>query len=162
LTFDEQTKKAGCFKVNVMNGAYRSMFESDKFYSEPVESFNDTSTNGQTVVFVAEETSKSPNVWAITSNERPPFEITRINPQLDRVSCGSSSLIEWRSLEGEPMQGAVLLQPNSAKGYRYPFIVSQYPGQSRSQVIYNFGSCPPGGHNIEPRLSARGLAAFCL
>ena len=160
LTFDEQTKKAGCFKVNVMNGAYRSMFESDKFYSEPVESFNDTSTNGQTVVFVAEETSKSPNVWAITSNERPPFEITRINPQLDRVSCGSSSLIEWRSLEGEPMQGAVLLPPNYEKGKRYPVIVSQYPGQSRSKFLNNYGSSPPGGDNIEPLLSTRGYVVF--
>jgi len=159
LTLNQGTKTAGYFKANVTTGVYTKVFENNKAYSYPIQSFNDASTDGKTVAFIAQQVNRTANIWAISNQESSPNQITNMNPQLDRVSYGSTSLVEWHSLDGEPLQGAVLLPPDYQKGKRYPVIVFQYPGSSFSDFINCYGSSPPNNDNML-LLSSRGYVVF--
>jgi len=160
LTLNEHTKQAECFEINGTTGTYTSIFQNDTAYSYPVQFLNDISTDQRTIVFVAEKANRTPNIYASSDHGRDLRQLTDMNPELDRVSYGRGSLIEWGSVEGEVMQGAVLLPPDYQKGKRYPLIVYQYPHASLSDSLnqYDCGLSEPGDYMH--LLSTRGYVVL--
>jgi dipeptidyl aminopeptidase/acylaminoacyl peptidase len=139
LTIDQGTKQAGCYLVNVSTGVYTKVFEADKAYGIFAQALSERSPDGNTIVFVGEEVSKTPNIFAISAQEHQLEQLTNLNPQLDRDSYAKSSLIEWYSTDGQPMRGALLFPRDYEPGKRYPLIIYQYPGSKFSDFLNCYG-----------------------
>ena len=55
-----------------------------------------------------------------------PRKVTDANPQLAEFAWGAAELVEWRSLDGLPLQGVLIKPANYQPGKRYPVIVYFY------------------------------------
>jgi len=100
-----------------------------------------SSESGDVLVFVAQSANQPPDFWAaeIDAGRFSPRQLTHINPQLERYSFGKSMLIEWHSLGGDLLRGAVLLPSEYHPGQRYPMVVWVYGGSELSNKLNVFG-----------------------
>jgi dipeptidyl aminopeptidase/acylaminoacyl peptidase len=62
---------------------------------------------------------------------------------------GETRLIEWRSIDGDRVRGALLLPNNYRPGEKYPLIVKVYGGASLSNDVYRFGLLGPTIDNLQ-------------
>ena len=64
-----------------------------------------------------------------------------LNSDLERYALGKARLIDWRSLDGEPLRGALLLPPDFEEGSSepLPLVVWVYAGSLGSRSINRFG-----------------------
>ena len=52
--------------------------------------------------------------------------LTRVNPWIEEIDLPRSMLVEWRNLDGEPLQGVLTLPCGYRSGKQYPLIVYIY------------------------------------
>ncbi len=71
---------------------------------------------------------------------------------------GSARLIDWLSLDGERLQGSLLLPSGYRSGNRYPLLVWVYGGDQGSDYIGQFGLLP-GVFNLQ-LFATRGYAVL--
>jgi len=160
-TRDERAKQDGFYQVDLNNGNQTKLLEERKSYGDRPISNIDVSSDGKQVVFVAEDAGHSAEIWLATVDFKNPRRVTRINPQLDKYAMGTSRLIEWQSIDGETMRGALLLPANYQEGKRYPLIVSIYPNARLSDFANKFGLNPFGASVENMQLFAtRGYAVL--
>ncbi len=79
-----------------------------------------------TVMYTREQASEFPDLWAADLAFRQPRKVTNANPQVGEFAWGSPELVEWRSLDGLPLQGVLIKPANYKPGTRYPTIVYFY------------------------------------
>ncbi|HOI28706.1 MAG TPA: prolyl oligopeptidase family serine peptidase [Melioribacteraceae bacterium] len=77
-----------------------------------------------------------PDIWVTDLNFRSPEKLTDLNSQLEQFAWGTSQVIEWNSLDGKPIQGAVILPGNFQADKRYPVLVYYY--EISSQRVHDF------------------------
>jgi dipeptidyl aminopeptidase/acylaminoacyl peptidase len=82
-----------------------------------------TSPDGRWVTYLAQSAEASPDLWIAGAGFSDPRRLTTINPQLDQYAFGEGRLIDFRSLDGEPLRAAVVLPAGYQKGKRYPTMV---------------------------------------
>ena len=100
-----------------------------------------------------------PNFW-IAEENRNPSPLTTINYGLSQYGMGRSTLVEWRSLDGQTLTGALLLAANYQEGKKYPLIVNVYAGAMGSDYLHYFGLTPISGYAPENKqlFATRGYA----
>lgn len=114
------------------------------------------SASGRCAVYKAQDAAHSENIWAICAeNLHAPRQITTVNPEFDHYAMGTSKVIQWRGLDGESLQGALLLPARFKEGKRYPLVVYLYPGENRSAHVNEFGMSEVPIDNMQ-LLSSRG------
>jgi dipeptidyl aminopeptidase/acylaminoacyl peptidase len=116
-------------------------------------------THAGTIAFVAEDAAHPQDIWILDEKYRTPKRITTTNPQLERTTMGKSRTIEWRSLDGVQLHGALLLPGNYEEGVRYPLIVDVYGGATLSDVVNRFGFGGVGAENMQI-LATRGYVVL--
>ena len=79
------------------------------------------------------------NLWLTDSRFFPSRRLTHLNPQFERYEMGSARLIDWLSLDGERLQGSLLLPAGYRSGNRYPLLVWVYGGDQGSDYVGQFG-----------------------
>lgn len=138
-TRDDETKRVGFYKIDLTTGQFTKLIEEDKNYG-PYLVFNvDVSNDGGTVIYYAQDAQQSPDLWTAGVDFKNPRRLTRVNPQFDRYILGESRVVEWESVDGQRLRGALLLPSNYEKGKRYPLIVWVYGGISGSDMVNEFG-----------------------
>src|SRR5262245_923822 len=153
---DETTKKVGFYSIDLTTGKASRLFEEDSDYGELI--FNmDQSDDGKTVVYVAQDARHAEDIWVAGVDFRNRRRLTRINPQLENYVFGSSRVIEWRSIDGQLLHGALLLPANYEEGKRCALIVNVYGGSFRSKRVNQFGLSGAGVENMQ-LLGTRGYA----
>jgi dipeptidyl aminopeptidase/acylaminoacyl peptidase len=85
--------------------------------------------------------------------------LTHLNPQLDKYKMGETRLVEWHSLDGHLLKGALLLPSTYKKGARYPLVVWVYSGDRGSEFLNRFGLADAGPFNLQ-LLATRGYAVL--
>jgi dipeptidyl aminopeptidase/acylaminoacyl peptidase len=159
-TRDQVTKQSGFYKVDLMLGNTIRLLEEDRYFGGIHTVFNvDVAADGQTIVFQAQDVQTSPDLWITDKDFHYPKRLTRINPQLERYDMGTSRLIEWKGIDGEPLRGALLLPAQYQQGRRYPLIVQVYGNLPLSNLVNQFGL---GGTGVENRqlFATRGYAVL--
>jgi dipeptidyl aminopeptidase/acylaminoacyl peptidase len=156
-TRDEGTKKLGFHQVDISNGKSTKLFEDDSYFG-PALTF-DVSDDGETFLYAAEDAQHPRDLWAANADFTNRRHITSINPNLDNVAFGASRVMNWRSIDGAPLRGALLLPANYQQGQKCPLIVDVYGGDSLSAAVYRFGLAGSGAFNLQ-LLATRGYAVL--
>jgi dipeptidyl aminopeptidase/acylaminoacyl peptidase len=155
-TRDEATKAMGIAKIDVASGAVSMAVEEAKRYGpDPFDI--DAGPTG--IVYLAEEAQHAAELWYADPTFTTRRAVTRLNPQLDRYTFGASRLIEWRSVDGAVLHGALLLPAGYHEGTRYPLLVDVYGGSYRSNSLNRFGLTGAGVDNRQ-LFATRGYAVL--
>lgn len=157
FTFDNATKRAGVARVDLLSGGVEQLFEEDKFYSSFFSSAVVTA-DGKYVVYAAEDPNHPPDLWR-TGATGEPRQLTHIAPVLAQWPGGAAQIIEWRGLDGDTLQGALIYPGGYVKGQRYPLIVKVYPGRTFSDDLNRYGYADEAIENIQV-FASRGYAVL--
>jgi dipeptidyl aminopeptidase/acylaminoacyl peptidase len=64
------------------------------------------------IVFAATDQQHLHDLWVLDAKTGKTRQITHLNPEMERYELGQARLIEWRSMAGQPLKGALLLPPD--------------------------------------------------
>lgn len=160
LTRDDELKQSGFFAVDLDSGkSVKLLQRSQSFFAYGKRHNVSVSPDGKLVAFFLEDAENAQELWLASPNFRDPRRLTHINPQLDKYQMGASRLIEWLSLDGEVLHGALLLPTGYTEARRYPLIVCVYGGELLSNDLVEFGLGSCGGVNMQ-LFATRGYAVL--
>jgi len=149
--------KAGVFAIDLDTGASRPLLQEAKSYSAI---FNvDGSTKTGDIVFAATDQQHLDDLWALDTKTGKARQITHLNPEMEKYELGEARLLEWRSMTGQPMKGALLLPPGYKPGRRLPLVVFVYGGDYGSRYLNRFGFWSLANLNCH-LLATRGFAVL--
>jgi dipeptidyl aminopeptidase/acylaminoacyl peptidase len=158
-TRDEARKKVGFYKVNISSGQAAKLFEEDSYFGRDMIFNLDVSRDGKTVVYVSQGAQRPEDVWVAGPDFQDRKRISKINQGSEGVVFGASRLIDYYSVDGEPLHGALLLPAGYEEGKKYPLIVDPYGGSYRSTSVFRFGLSGAGVENLQI-LATRGYAVL--
>jgi dipeptidyl aminopeptidase/acylaminoacyl peptidase len=129
--------KAGIFAVDVVAGTSRPVIQEKKSYA-PI--FNlDASPKTGDIVFAATDQQHLHDLWAVNAKDGRARQVTHLNPEMEKYELGEARLLEWRSMTGQALKGALLLPPGYKPGTRLPLLVFVYGGDYGSRYLNRFG-----------------------
>jgi len=159
-TLDIRTKQSGFYAVDVSTGAFDKLLEEDKRYGPDQDLSTFSSTNDQFIIYMAQDVEHPPNLWMVSDRFDITKRVSNINRQFDAYPMGRSRMIEWFSLDGERLRGALLLPEGYQQGKKYPMIVWVYGGLNESDYLNYFGLWPWDQlHNMQ-LFATRGYAVL--
>jgi dipeptidyl aminopeptidase/acylaminoacyl peptidase len=149
--------KAGIFGIDLKTGTSRPIVQEAKSYLS-VFNLDGNAKTGE-IVFVATDQQHLHDLWAVNSRDGKTRQVTRLNPEMDRYELGQARLIEWRSMTGQKLRGALLLPPGYEPGQRLPLVVFVYGGDYGSRFLNRFGFWSLATFNCHV-LATRGYAVL--
>lgn len=160
LAFDEESKEFELFDIDLGSSRANPLLQIHQCrMCGAFEEFGAVSNDGQRLAYFSEDAQHDKNLWLVDAAFSSPRRLTNVNPQFEKYQMGSAQLVQWRSLDGEPLQGAVLLPAGYQKGKYYPLIVWIYGGEPGSDFVDSFGLTGDGGSPLNLQLLAtRGYA----
>ena len=159
ITRDDRTKKIGFYKVNLSTGQFNQLMEVDANCGSPAILTMDVSDDNQYAVYTRQDAQHCEDIWIADVDFQSPRQLTHVNPVDDAVVMGTGRLINWRSLDGEELCGALLLPADYDAGERYPLVVYVYGGDRGGDKVNKFGLEGPGINNLQ-LLATRGYAVL--
>lgn len=160
LTYDDEARQSGFYGVDLETGSSVKLLQESQWYFAYGKEHNvSVSPDGKLVAFFVEDAQCAQELWLAGPNFRNAHRLTHINSQLDKYQMGAARLIEWQSLDGEALHGALLLPAGYTEGKRYPLIVCVYGGVSLSNNLVQFGLGSCGGVNMQ-LYATRGYAVL--
>lgn len=156
---DEETKNEGFFSLDISTGKATKLFEESIYFGRDMIFGVDVSKDQKTIAFVSEDAQHPEDIWASDPDFKGPKRVSMINKNLEGTTFGKAQVIDYYSVDGEHLHGALLLPSNYEKGKKYPLIVDPYGGSYRSETVYRFGLSGAGVENLQI-LATRGYAAL--
>ena len=156
---DDKTKKIGFYKVNLSTGEFNQLMEADANCGSPAILTIDISDYNQRVIYTRQDAQRCEDIWIADVDFQNPRQLTHVNPVDDTVVMGTGRLINWRSLDGEELCGALLLPTDYNHGKQYPLVIWVYGGDRGGDNVNQFGLVGPGTDNLQ-LLATRGYAVL--
>lgn len=157
-TRDEKSKRAGFYRIDLESGEITRLREEAESLGW-VTSF-DVSDDAQWVVWSAQDAARPSNYWIASADLRRPRRVSNVAPVFDRYEMGSARLVEWLSVDGQKLRGALLLPAGYVEGARYPLVVWVYGGGFGSNDLNRFGFWGSYAAMNMQVLATRGYAVF--
>lgn len=152
-------QKAGILRVDLVTGKTQVALEESKRYYG-VFNLDASDVTGE-IVFVAKDQQQVGDVWVLNTGDNRARQVSHINASLDRYELGTPRIIEWHSLDGQPLKGALLLPPGYRTGQRVPLVVWVYGGETNAASYFNsFGFWGDMAALNMHVLATRGYAVF--
>jgi len=142
LTRDEETKQEGFYRIHPSSGKSEKLIEENKSYGFVPQLRTSISSDQRQLIYTSQSAAEAEEIWAIDADNFSPRRVTHINVIFDRYVMGQGQMIQWRTLNGQTVNGALLLPAGYIHGKRYPLIVYQYPGSPWSIHGNLFGFNP--------------------
>ena len=160
MTFDKKSKQSGFYRVDLQNGQATKLLEKHQCYA-CVNTLQVTAIapDGKQLAYFSADAAHDTDLWLTDAQFHVQRRLTHLNPQFDRYQMGSARLIEWHSLDGEKLQGALLLPAGYEEGKQYPLIVYVYGGSTLSDHVDHFGMGDGGPFNMQ-LFATRGYAVL--
>jgi len=158
LTYDDHGKQSGLYRLNLADGRIEGVLERGQFYlSTILERHLFPSENNRMLAFFSQDSQHDVDLWITDAQLDHARRLTHLNAQFDRYQLGGARLVDYRSLDGELLHGALLLPSDYQKGKQYPLIVWVYGGSHGSEYLNRFGLGFGGAANLQI-LATRGYA----
>jgi dipeptidyl aminopeptidase/acylaminoacyl peptidase len=127
--------RMGVLRVDIGTGRSETLFDSDQWLS--LRSGFDCV--GQAVVYVAESSTSSPDLWITDDAFATRRRLTALNPSLEHREFGKARLVSWLGLHGDTLRGILILPAAYDPSKQYPLIVSLYGGSRPESLVNTFG-----------------------
>jgi len=75
------------------------------------------------LLFTRQSYTEFPDLWVSDLMFKSPRKITNVNPQMNDFAWGTAELVEWKSLDGKPLEGVLIKPRNYSRGTRYTVLV---------------------------------------
>ncbi|HZI46973.1 MAG TPA: hypothetical protein VFD75_04200, partial [Pyrinomonadaceae bacterium] len=120
VTRADESRDEGFYEINLKNRTTKKLLEQNKSYGfvPPLR----ITVSANQVVYTSQSASEPEDIWTTDATRFTAKRVTHINPAFDRYVMGEARLIEWRTLTGQIVHGALLLPAGYAPGQRYPTI----------------------------------------
>ena len=149
--------KSGFFAIDLETGASRPVLQEAKSHAAI---FNlDANPKTGEIVFAATDQQHLQDLWVLDAKTGKTRQLTHLNPEMEKYELGQARLLEWRSMTGQPLKGALLLPPGYKSGERLPLIVFVYGGDYGSRYLNRFGFWGLATFNCHV-LATRGFAVL--
>lgn len=135
FTVEPRSKRMGVVRVDVESGRTEVLFESDQSFALR----NAFDCLGRALVYVAETSASSPDLWLTNDAFATRRRLTVLNPGLEGREFGRARLVNWLGLHGDSLQGILILPAAYDTTRRYPLIVSLYGGTRPAALLNSFG-----------------------
>lgn len=142
VTRADESRQEGFFAIDLSTGKHEKLLEQNKSYGFVPPLRIAVSADQQRLVYTSQSADEPEDIWTTGAGQFSPKRVTHINPVFDQYVMGQSRLIEWQTLNGQRVHGALLLPAGYTLGNRYPLIVYQYPGSMWSTHGNLFGFNP--------------------
>jgi dipeptidyl aminopeptidase/acylaminoacyl peptidase len=159
LAYDSSGKQTGFYSIDLATGNSSRLQEDGRCYDCLNADQHLYTAGGDRIAFFAEDAGHDRDLWLADTAFRASTRLTHLNPKLDSCVMGFARLVRWRSLEGQILQGALLLPPHYQPEKRYPLIVWVYAGMNGADFLNHFGLVDTGAFNMQ-LLATRGYAVF--
>jgi len=137
-THDSESKKDAIYTVQVDTGEATKVYEGDASISMREMGALTGMPRGSSLVFTSESAMRPPDLWTLDVSNGKTRQLSRLNPQYEQASMGGVRIIDWLSLRGEHLRGALLLPGDYREGKRYPMVVWVYGGDMGSDKANRF------------------------
>jgi dipeptidyl aminopeptidase/acylaminoacyl peptidase len=160
FTMNKSTKQGGMARVDLASGTITQLREEAKWYPLNPSTSPAVTPDGKAVAYLAEDPLHPSNFWLAEGDGDPrPRQLTHLGADLARPGGGVARVIEWRSLDGDTLQGALIYPSGYRPGTRYPLIVKVYGGTDVSDDINRFGFAPAPIESLQ-LFASRGYAVL--
>ena len=130
-------QSSAIWRIDAASGSVEVVLEEPKSY---YGIFNVAGAPASTeLAFVATGLREPADIWVFDAGDRKTRQASHLNADLERFELGTARLIDWHSLDGEPLQGALLLPPGAEASKPLPLVVWVYGGSMGSRSINRFG-----------------------
>lgn len=150
------TKRVGFAKVDLATGAASIIFEEDKRYggygTDP-----SISPDGSSAAYAAEDALEPADLFVFGGDPARPRKVSQVAPALTGRALGRAEAIEWRSVDGETLRGALVYPAGYEPGKTYPLVVKVYGGSQISNDLNRFGYALAAVENLQ-LYATRGYA----
>jgi dipeptidyl aminopeptidase/acylaminoacyl peptidase len=131
----------------------------EKILEEPKKfSFKAKAKKVDVILYSRESYTEYPDLWVSDTKFKSPKKITNANPQIEDFAWGKAELVEWRSVDGLPLQGVLIKPGNYKPGKRYPVVVYFY--RFFSQRLHEFNQVVVNHRPCFPLYASNGYAVF--
>ncbi|HET8922530.1 MAG TPA: prolyl oligopeptidase family serine peptidase [Candidatus Acidoferrum sp.] len=144
----DDTKQSGFYSIDLETGRSSRLLEDGRCFTCAVRE-EWLTAHGLNMLYFAGDAEHDTDLWLADAKFQNVRRLTRLNPQFERYMMGSARLVEWRSLDGEPLKGALLLPAGYLPGKLYPLIVNVYGGALHSNRLAHFGFGYAGTDNMQ-------------
>lgn len=160
ITDDVERHESGFYKVGLESGHFSKLLENGQCYiCVNTEERVAVHPKGKDLVYLSQDSQHYDDLWLTDAGFGNARRLTQLNPQFDNHRLGATRLIEWRSLDGEVLHGALLLPSDYQEGKRYPLIVWVYGGDRGSNSVNHFGLAYGAAFNLQ-LFATRGYAVL--
>jgi dipeptidyl aminopeptidase/acylaminoacyl peptidase len=156
-THDNSSKKDAIYALPLENGQLKKVYEGDESIAMREMGAMTGTPSAGTLLYSSESASRASDIWALDVETGQRRQLSHLNPQYEDASMGQVRIIDWYSLHGEHLHGALLVPAGYKEGERYPMIVWVYGGDNGSDKANRFGFGWGGTFNFQVWAS-RGYA----
>lgn len=149
--------KSGFFAIDLESGASRPLLQESKSLSA-IFNLDGNAKTGE-IVFAATDQQHLHDLWVLDTKTGKARQVSHLNPDMEKYELGEARLIEWRSMTGQSLKGALLLPPDYKPGRRLPLVVFVYGGDYGSRYLNRFGFWSIAALNCHV-LATRGFAVL--
>jgi dipeptidyl aminopeptidase/acylaminoacyl peptidase len=138
--FDRASKQLAFYRVYLDSSRLEPLLRIEQSPAAlELDLFGAVSVDGMRFAYFSQDSRHDMDLWLTNPSFTSPRRLTHLNPQFDRHELGNARLVEWLSLDGELLQGALLLPAGYQPGTHYPLIVWVYGGDLGSDYLGQFG-----------------------
>src|SRR5690606_29649191 len=124
--FDLRTKASGFYRDRVTgSGRPERLIFEDRAFSNPRKA-----KNADVAILTRSRFEEFPDIWATDLSFRDMRRISDANPQQAQFLWGTAELVEWRSIDGTPLQGILIKPEGFDRSKKYPMMVYFYERMS--------------------------------
>lgn len=152
-SYHDLKKNYGFYELTMAEAGVRRLLEDEKRYR-----FIAQAKEAEQLIFTREAYDEFPDLWVTTPSFESPQKLTEVNPQMEDFAWGTSELVEWKSLDGIPLQGVLIKPGNYRPGERYPTLVYFY--RLFSQRLHEFNQPVVNHRPCFPLYASNGYAIF--
>jgi len=110
------------------------------------------------LIYTRESFEEFPDLWIADQDFTSPQKITAANPQMKEFFWGKACLLDWQSLDGIRLQGAVFLPEDFDPAKRYPVLVYYY--ELSSNRLYDYSQMVVNHRPNFPFYTGNGYVVF--
>lgn len=129
--YNDQVKNTGFYSMSYGRTGVSRLIEENKRFR-----FIAKAENSDHYLYSREAYDEFPDLWVTDTGFRRPVRTTDLNKQLEPFAWGKAELVEWSSMDGDPVQGVLIKPGNYVPGKKYPVIVYFY--ELFSQRLHEF------------------------